>query len=115
VHTYTLYITILFILLIVGQLKVAANIVMILVMANDVLAHSQIKDGYQRMSLPLVFILMLTCRLLIYVQDRKRTLAAAAAAAAAAAVQPEQDTAAGATVTASESKQSLDQESKKTK
>ena len=55
-----------------GPLKVAANILMIFVNANDVLAHSQIKDGLQRMSLPIVFILLLTCRLLIQYQENKR-------------------------------------------
>jgi hypothetical protein len=55
-----------------GPLKVAANILMILVNANDVLAHSQIKDGLQRMSLPIVFMLLLTCRLLIQYQENRR-------------------------------------------
>ncbi|XP_060569626.1 novel acetylcholine receptor chaperone-like, partial [Ruditapes philippinarum] len=58
--------------LIPGPLKVAANILMILVNANDVLAHSQIKDGLQRMSLPIVFMLLLTCRLLIQYQENRR-------------------------------------------
>ncbi|XP_053397021.1 novel acetylcholine receptor chaperone-like [Mercenaria mercenaria] len=58
--------------LIPGPLKIAANIVMILINANDVIAHSQIKDGLQRMSLPIVFILLLSCRLLIYYQETQR-------------------------------------------
>jgi len=49
---------------------------MILLMANDVLAHAQIKEGYQRMSLPIVFILLLSCRLVIYYQEIQRQKAA---------------------------------------
>ena len=45
---------------------------MILVNANDVLAHFQVKDGIQRMGLPIVFILLLSCRLLITVQEIAR-------------------------------------------
>ena len=45
---------------------------MILLMANDVLAHFQVKDGFQRMGLPIVFILLLSCRLLITVQELAR-------------------------------------------
>ncbi|KAL4233842.1 DoxX-like [Mactra antiquata] len=58
--------------LIPGPLKVLANILMILLYANDILAHAQIKDGLQRMSLPIVFILLLSCRLLIYYQEVQR-------------------------------------------
>ena len=45
---------------------------MIGLMANDVLAHVQIEKGLERMSLPIVFILLLTCRLIIYYQERAR-------------------------------------------
>ena len=45
---------------------------MILLNANDVLAHFQVKDGIQRMGLPIVFILLLSCRLLITVQEIAR-------------------------------------------
>lgn len=55
-----------------GPLKIVANILMILLYANDILAHAQIKDGLQRMSLPIVFILLLSCRLLIYYQELQR-------------------------------------------
>lgn len=55
-----------------GPLKIAANIYMILLMGNDVLAHTQIKDGHQRMSLPIVFILLLSCRLVVYYQEMQR-------------------------------------------
>ena len=53
-------------------LKIGANILMILLMSNDVLAHFQVKDGIERMGLPIVFILLLSCRLLITVQERAR-------------------------------------------
>ncbi|XP_052811442.1 novel acetylcholine receptor chaperone-like [Mya arenaria] len=59
-------------IIIPGPLKTIANIMMILVMVNDVVAHAQIKHGYQRMSLPIVFILLLSCRLLIYYQEIRR-------------------------------------------
>ena len=42
---------------------------MILVNANDVLANFQVKDGIQRMGLPIVFILLLSCRLVITAQE----------------------------------------------
>ena len=45
---------------------------MILLEAQDVLAHTQIKDGFQRMSLPIVFILLLLCRLVICYQENVR-------------------------------------------
>ena len=56
----------------VQPLKIGANILMILLMSNDVLAHLQVKDGIERMGLPIVFILLLSCRLLITVQERAR-------------------------------------------
>lgn len=59
-------------LLFPGPLKIAANIVMIFVNLNDIITHAQIKDGTQRMSLPIVFILLLSCRLLIYYQETRR-------------------------------------------
>ena len=52
-----------------GPLKIAANVIMILVNANDVLANFQVKDGIQRMGLPIVFILLLSCRLVITAQE----------------------------------------------
>ncbi|KAH3730297.1 hypothetical protein DPMN_056280 [Dreissena polymorpha] len=55
-----------------GPLKIAANVLMILVNVNDIIANYQIKDGYQRMSLPIVFVLLLTCRLMIYYQELQR-------------------------------------------
>ena len=50
---------------------------MILLMGNDVLAHFQVKDGIERMGLPIVFILLLSCRLLITVQEKAREAAKA--------------------------------------
>ena len=56
----------------VQPLKIGANVLMILLMGNDVLAHFQVKDGIERMGLPIVFILLLSCRLLITVQEKAR-------------------------------------------
>lgn len=97
--------------IIAGPLKILANIYMILLMGNDVLAHSQIKDGYQRMSLPIVFILLLTCRLVIYYQEVQREKAAQQQQAEKKQQQQQkQESKSEASVD-----ESLDQESKKTK
>ena len=52
--------------------KNVASIYMIVLFINDVISHTQIKNGLERMSLPIVFSLLLTCRLIIYYQELSR-------------------------------------------
>ena len=59
-------------LLFSGTFKNVASIYMIVLFINDVISHTQIKNGLERMSLPIVFSLLLTCRLIIYYQELSR-------------------------------------------
>ncbi|KAK3097386.1 hypothetical protein FSP39_009167 [Pinctada imbricata] len=55
-----------------GPLKEAANILMILLMVNDIYSHYALDDGLEKGSLSIVFLLLLTCRLIIYLQIKSR-------------------------------------------
>ncbi|KAL3883319.1 hypothetical protein ACJMK2_029594 [Sinanodonta woodiana] len=53
-----------------GPAKDVANVLMILLSCNEVYAHYITDEKQERMSLPLVFVLLLCCRLIITLQLR---------------------------------------------
>lgn len=52
-----------------GPLKEGANFVLLTIMLNDIYAHYALDEGLEKMSPALVFGLLLTCRLVIYIQS----------------------------------------------
>ncbi|XP_041350632.1 transmembrane protein 35A-like isoform X2 [Gigantopelta aegis] len=52
-----------------GSLKEAANIVLLTIMVNDIYAHFALDEGIDKMSPAIVFALLLTCRLIIFLQS----------------------------------------------
>ncbi|XP_060067724.1 novel acetylcholine receptor chaperone-like [Ylistrum balloti] len=57
-----------------GPVKDAVNIVMLLMMLLDVYSHWALDEGLDKMSLSIVFLLLLTCRLIVYLQNKLRTM-----------------------------------------
>lgn len=55
-----------------GPLKDAANVVMLFMMMFDVYSHWALNEGLDKMSLSIVFLLLLTCRLIVYLQIKAR-------------------------------------------
>ena len=47
---------------------------MIILMINDIYSHYALDDGLEKGSLSIVFLLLLTCRLIIHLQIRSREL-----------------------------------------
>lgn len=61
-----------------GPLKEAANVLMILLSCLDIYSHYAQDEGLDKMSLSVVFFLLLTCRLIIHLQMKARELEEAA-------------------------------------
>lgn len=57
-----------------GPLKEAANVLMILLSCLDIYSHYALDEGLDKMSLSVVFFLLLTCRLIIRLQMKAREL-----------------------------------------
>ncbi|KAJ8314531.1 hypothetical protein KUTeg_006681 [Tegillarca granosa] len=57
-----------------GPLKEASNVLLMLLMANDIYAHYALNDGMEKMSLQIVMVLLLTCRLIIHLQIKAREI-----------------------------------------
>lgn len=51
-----------------GSLKEVANICLLLITLNDIYAHFALDEGLDKMSPAIVFSLLLTCRLIIFLQ-----------------------------------------------
>lgn len=62
----------------IGPLKEAANVLMILLSCLDIYSHYAQDEGLDKMSLSVVFFLLLTCRLIIHLQMKARELEEAA-------------------------------------
>ncbi|KAL5009685.1 hypothetical protein ScPMuIL_011990 [Solemya velum] len=57
-----------------GPLKEAANIALVLLMLQDIYTHYSLDEGMERMSLPIVFVLLLTCRIIVNLQIKSREM-----------------------------------------
>ncbi|OWF40182.1 transmembrane protein 35A-like [Mizuhopecten yessoensis] len=57
-----------------GPLKDVVNVVMLLMMLLDVYTHWALDEGLDKMSLSIVFLLLLTCRLIVYLQVKLRNM-----------------------------------------
>lgn len=57
-----------------GPLKEASNVLLMLLMLNDIYAHYALNDGMEKMSLQIVMVLLLTCRLIIHLQIKAREI-----------------------------------------
>ncbi|XP_061193452.1 novel acetylcholine receptor chaperone-like [Saccostrea echinata] len=55
-----------------GPLKEAANVLMILIASLDIYSHYALDEGLDKMSLSVVFFLLLMCRLIIHLQMKAR-------------------------------------------
>ncbi|XP_025098076.1 transmembrane protein 35A-like [Pomacea canaliculata] len=51
-----------------GALKEVSNVFLLGIMLNDIYAHYALDEGLEKMSPSIVFALLLTCRLIIYLQ-----------------------------------------------
>ncbi|XP_046566175.1 novel acetylcholine receptor chaperone-like [Haliotis rubra] len=52
-----------------GALKEASNVVLLTITVNDIYAHFALDEGLEKMSPAIVFALLLTCRLIIFLQS----------------------------------------------
>ncbi|KAI8740861.1 Transmembrane protein 35A [Biomphalaria glabrata] len=52
-----------------GPLKELANIILLLITMNEIYAHYALDEGLEKMSPAIVFSLLLTCRLVIFLQS----------------------------------------------
>ncbi|XP_033741342.1 transmembrane protein 35A-like [Pecten maximus] len=57
-----------------GPVKDAVNVVMLMLMLLDVYSHWALDEGLDKMSLSIVFLLLLTCRLIVYLQNKLRNM-----------------------------------------
>ncbi|KAI1303090.1 hypothetical protein HDE_02443 [Halotydeus destructor] len=55
-----------------GFMKQVANTLLLMLTLNDLYIHAILKDKFERLAPPIVFSLMLTCRLVIYWQVNRR-------------------------------------------
>lgn len=58
--------------IITGPLKEAANILMLIISGLDIFTHYSLDEALDRSSLSIVFMLLLTCRLIVYLQIKAK-------------------------------------------
>ena len=53
-----------------GEMKEASNVILLAIMLNDIFAHYTLDEDLENMCPSIVFALLLTCRIIIYLQVR---------------------------------------------